>query len=227
MFLIQIAAMAVGFTLLTLHANCAPQGTSDKKGAAVDERLKAAVEAWIDRAIAADAPKDAPPWRIPRKVEALDNEHVRKAFADDRFYSVHAKKMPRPDMVPKPLRTLRLVRVPADGSVHPIEDLEGLKSLLCAKFSGVRDESPARAALMTTLRLAEEYYQDGNMTFAVPANTVSVSRHGDRIVATGKAVVSHGGKGEVQVSLNFGPSGALKPDAIKISGRVLSDVLLR
>ena len=76
----------------------------------------------------------------------MENEHVKKAFADDQFYSVHAKKMPRPDMVPKALRTVKLVRVRPDGSVERIEDVEGLKKLLCTSCSAVRDEAHARAA---------------------------------------------------------------------------------
>ena len=69
-------------------------------------------------------------------------------------------------------------------------------------------------------RLAEEYYRDGNMKFTVPKESVSVTRQGDRIAATGKAVVSRGGR-RFQVSLELGPSGSLKPDDVKISGRVL------
>jgi hypothetical protein len=225
MILIKTVATALGFFLMTLHATRDDQGVADEKAAAASDKDK--VEAWLDRAIASDAAKDAPQPRIPRKVEAVENEHVLKAFANDRFYSVHAKKMPRPDMVPKALRTMKLVRIRADGSVEGIQDVEALKALLSAKFSGVRKEAQTRASLMTSLRLAEEYYQDGNMTFTVPADNISVKSEGDRIIATGKAVVSKGGKGEVQVTLNFGPSGALKPDDIKISGRVLSDVLLR
>jgi len=225
--LIKTAAMALGFALITLHAANAVQDEAEKKAPPASDKGKAVVEAWLDREIASDAPKGVAPLQIPRQIEAVENEDVKKAFAEDRFYSVHAKKMPRPDMVPKALRTVKLVRVRTDGSVERIEGVEGLKKLLCAKFSAVRDEAHARASLMTSLRLAEEYYRDGNMKFTVPKESVSVTRQGDRIAATGKAVVSQGGKGEFQVSLSFGPSGSLKPDDVKISGRVLSNVLLR
>jgi hypothetical protein len=227
MILIKATAVVIGLALVALGAaHAAPDQSGKKEDVGVDKG-KAAVEAWIDRAIASSATRDPTPLRLPRKVEAVNDEGVRKTFTDDRFYSVHAKKTPRPDMVPKALRTLKLVRVRPDDSVEQIKDIEALKSLLCSKFSHVRDEAQVRAAVLTSLRLAEEFYQDGTMKFTMPQDAVSVSHEGDRIVATGKAVVSEGGKGEVQVSLNFGPTGTLKPEDVKISGRALSDVLLR
>jgi hypothetical protein len=203
--------------------------TKDKKAKddAAEQKGQAAVEAWIDRELKSNVAADEVAVRLPRKVKAVDHEGVRKAFPDLRFYSVHLKPMPRPDMLPEALRTVKLVHVRPDGSVEQVKDVEALKELVAAKLSGVQDEAQARAALLTCLRLAEEYYQDGSVTFAVPNDAVSVSRKGDQIVATGKAVATDGGKGEVRASLSFGPSGILKADDVKISGRVLSDNLLK
>jgi len=225
MFFMKTAA-ALGFALVALSAVQAGQGDPDPKDGAADDKSRAAVDAWLRRIMTSDGATDVQPVPVAPKVVPID-EAVRRVFPEDRFYSVRFLRYPRAVMPPRPLALENLVCVRPDGSVDWIKDLDALKRYLGDKLPPVRDEAPARAAVLAYLRLAEEFYQDGHYTFTVPEDAISVSRQGDQLVASGKAVVTKGGKGEVTVTLPFDTSGKLKVDEVKIVGRVRPDVRLR
>jgi hypothetical protein len=227
MVLFRLAALVVTLALPALAVVRAVQADSDKKKDPAGDRARHAVEAWLDRTLKGDEPQARAAVAPPHKVEAVDLECVRKAFPEDRFYGIHFRKLPRPDMIPKAVRGVKLVRARADGSVEKVGDLEALKKLIAGRFSRVRDREQAREALLVSLRLAEEYQQDGEMTFVIPEDSIKITLKDNHLLAEGKARTIKGGKGEIDVSLKFEPSGALKPDEVKISGRVLPDRLLR
>lgn len=227
MVLFRMAALALVLAIPALAVARAAHAGSDEKTDPAEDKSKKAVEAWLDRTLKGDEAHARAAVAPPHKVEAVDLECVRRAFPEDRFYGIHFKKMPRPDMIPKAVRGVKLVRAQADGSVQKVDDLEALKKLIAGRFSHVRDPGQAREALLVSLRLAEEYQQDGEMTFAIPDDAIQIKNKDDRLVATGKATATKGGKGDVRVTLEFEPSGALKPENVNISGRILPDRLLR
>ena len=102
------------------------------------------------------------------------------------------------------------------------ESLDALKKLIEKKLADVRSEDQARATLLACIRLAQEFYQDGFYTFTVPKDSVSVLVRDSRLVASGKAVVTKGGKGEITVTLMAG-----SPPKVAIEGKVRPDVRLR
>jgi hypothetical protein len=86
------------------------------------------------------------------------------------------------------------------------------------KLAHINDAKEARVSLLACLRLAEEFYQDGHYTFTVPENSISVAQEDKGWVASGKAVVSKGGSGEIKVTLTAGT-----PPKVSIEGKVRPD----
>jgi hypothetical protein len=224
MFLTRIAAVTIGLALVVLsnkavgHDGTDPHGLDEKKpraaknGAdshATDSRQ--AVDNWLKDVVTGQS--------VPPKTEAVDDEAIRSLFPDDRFYAVRFMRYPRAVKPPSPLKLENLVRVRPDKSVERIENLDALKKLLEAKLATIPDENTARVALRASLRLAEEFYQDGYYTFTIPEQSISVAKVDGQLVASGKAEVTKGGKGSISVKLTTGG-----PSKVAIEGSVRPDV---
>jgi hypothetical protein len=212
MLLTKIAVVTASLTLLVLAAGWAGADGDDPKAGAAADKGREAVEAWLKRLTKGES-LPAPP-----KIEAV-NGAVSDFFPDDRFFAVRFMRYPRAVKPPPPLRLENLVRVRPDGSVDRVESPNALTKLFEAKLANVADEAGARAALRAALRLAEEFYQDGLYTFAVPEQSVSVAHQDDHLVASGRAVVTGGGKGEITVTLTTGARGT-----VAVAGQVRPDV---
>jgi len=212
MLLTKITVATVGLALAALSVVLAGQDGTDQKGGAAADKSRDAVEAWL-KALTKGEALPAPPT-----IAAVDGS-VLSFFPDDRFYAVRFMRYPRAVTPPAPLRLENLVRVRPDGSVDRIESLDALKKLFEPKLTNVRDDGKVRAALLACLRLAEEFYQDGHYTFTVSEQSVSVVHRDDHLVASAKAVVTNGGKGEITVMLTTGA-----PSTITIDGKVRPDV---
>src|SRR5262249_32781113 len=169
--------------------------------------------AWLKKLAKEDAAKDRPPSPIAPRVTEVDGD-VRRFFPDDRFYGVRFPRFPQAIAPYGSLKSENVVRVRPDGSVEPVEGYDGLKKLFEKKLADVRDEDQTRLALRACLRLAEEFHQDGHYTFTV--RDVSVVRRDDRLVASGKAVVTKGGRGEITATVTAGDPGKVEIKANKI-----------
>jgi len=159
------------------------------------------------------------------KVAPVDDAAIRTVFPGEHFYTVRFMRYPRAQLPPDPLRLDNLIRVKPDGSVERIEDLAGLTKWLKKHLPPIQDEVHAREAMLAGLRLAEEFHQDGGYQFDVPEQSVMVTHQGDHVVASGKAVVTEGGKGEITLTLTVDASGKLI--AVEPGGHVRPDVRLR
>jgi hypothetical protein len=211
MLLTKIAAVNAGLLLAALAvAQAGQDGTDPPAGA---DKGRQAVEAWLKDL------NNGQPLPVPPTIAAADDDAVRTLFPDGRFYTVRFMRFPRAVIPPNRLKLENLVRVRPDGSVDRIESLDALKKLCEAKLADVRDEGKARVALLACLRLAEEFYQDGYYTFTVPERSVSVVRRDNHWVASGKAEVTKGGKGEITVTVTTGT-----PSTVTIGGKVRPDV---
>ena len=178
------------------------------------DKSREAVEAWLNSV--SEGKQYSPPPKI-----ALVDESVRSFFPEDRFYSICYMRYPRAIKPPESLKLENLVRVRPDASVERVESIDALKKLVEKKLEQVTTEDQARIALHACLRLAEEFYQDGFYTFALPQDSIAIMRNENRIVATGKAVVTKGGQGEISVTLTTGAN------TVAIAGKVRPDVRLR
>ena len=211
----MIAGLPVVLALVAFtFAYAGPEESTPTESTKTD-KTRAALDTWLARIPEAET----------GKVVSVDDESVLKIFQDERFYVVRFMRYPRAQLVPPPLRLETLIRVQPDGSVQPLVDLDELKNFLHAELPTVRNLTVAREVALATLRLAEEYYQDGFYAFDVPENSVSVIREPGQVVASATAVVTRGGRGQVTTKLSFGPSGRV--DKIAINGKVRPDVRLR
>jgi len=212
MLVTPMAVVALGFAFMSASGmEGRPDGTDAKGGA--DKSLKT-VKTWL-KGLCKGEPQGL------SKIEAVDAA-VRRLFPDEQFYSVRFMRYPRAVKPPAPLKLENLVGVHADGSVERIDSLDALKTLLEKKLADVRTEDQARSALLASLRLAQEFYQDGNYTFTVPEQSISVVSRDNHWIASGKSVVTKGGEGEITVSLTTGT-----PGQVTIKGKVKPDVRLR
>jgi hypothetical protein len=208
----QISTLALVLALSVLLAAQAAQEGPDRGESAGRDRSRAALDAWLGRIPGSGAGRVAP----------VENEAVRRVFPAEWFYSVHFMRYPRAVIPPNPLKLDNVLGVSPDGSVKHLQNRDALTSYLREKLPPVRDAAEARNALLATLRLCEEFFQDGHYVFTVPDDSLSVAPQGDGRVAAGKAVVTKGGNGEITARLTFNASG--KVDDIVLGGRVRPDV---
>jgi hypothetical protein len=178
------------------------------------ETGRQAVEAWLNT-ISKDHPT------VPPKILAVDDK-VRTVFPDDYFYAIRYMRYPRAVKPPESLKLENLVRVRRDGTVHRIENLDALKELFAKQLGAVKSEAEARSVLLAFLQLAQEFYQDGEYTFSVPEDSISIVRKGNALIATGKSVVTKGGQGEITAILNTDD-----PNKAEVNSNVRSGVRLR
>ena len=208
MLLAKIALVIMVLALLSCSI-------ADSNTGSADQESRAALDAWL-KTLSKDKPLPSAP-----KIAAVDGA-VAALFPEDRFFTVQFMRFPRAVTPPVSLQLENLVRVQADGSVDRIENVEALPKLFEKKLADVRDEHQARIVLMTCLRLAEEFYQDGYYTFNIPEASVSAVRQDQHWIAAGIAVVTQGGKGEISVMVTTG-----SPGKITINGKVWPNVRLR
>ena len=121
---------------------------------------RAAVEAWLRQVMGDDAPPIAP------KIVAVESEPIGRALAGDRFYSVRFMRYPRAFKPPRPLRMENLVRV-RSGKVVPIPQPGGSQKGPRRRLQGI-DASKVQDASLATLRLTEEFFQDGHYAYGRP-----------------------------------------------------------
>ncbi len=177
---------------------------------------RSALDAWLARIPNAKAGTVAP----------VDDPAIRNILPDEHFYTVRFfVGYPRPGLVPRPLGLNNLILVRSDGSVKQIKNLTTLTRLFTEKLPPILDEKQAREAVLAYLRLTEEFYQDGQYVFSIPEDSIVVARQGAHLVASGRAVVTKGGNGELTAKLMFDASG--KVSMIEPGGRTRPDVRLR
>jgi hypothetical protein len=184
----------------------------------MDDKSRAAVEAWLNRIM------EHEPVKIVPKVEPVECEAIGRAFPALHFYGVRFPRYPRAIKPPRTLRLENVVCVRPDETLEPVVDFDSLKGFLAKNLPAVNTEERAREALLASLRLAEECKQDGHYRFTVPEGSISVVRKGERLIASGKTTVSAGGRGEVSATLRFGRDGHVKADEIQIEARIRPDV---
>ncbi len=212
--MLHVNVATVTLALALVSAALGDNGSAPGKGPKTNAS-RAALDAWLDRIPGAKAGTVAP----------VDDAAIGSILPREHFYSVRFMRYPRAQLAPRPLRLNNLIQVKSDGSVERIEDLAALTRLLADKLPPILDETHAREAVLACLRLVEEFHQDGQYTFGVPEDSVTVARQRDRLVASGRAVVTKGGKGEITTTLTFDASG--KVVAVEPGGQVRPDVRLR
>jgi hypothetical protein len=180
--------------------------------AASQDKDRHMVDAWLNKVL-----ESAPVKVKPQKVAPIDDKHVRNVFPRSRFYNISFATWPVAPQLPKPLSHQMLAQVADGESVEPISDPDSLKRFLTSELTAIPDEGAASAAALASLRLAQAIATAGSYTFDKPE--VSAVGEGSNIIATARAAVQEPARGEVEIRLEFGTDGRLKPDGITIDDR--------
>jgi hypothetical protein len=211
---IRFAVLVLGLAAITFAVANAGRGGPERKDGAKPDGSRAVLDAWLARHPGAENAKVAP----------VENAALDHLFPGEHFYSVRFSRFPRAQLAPKPLRLENVVVVRPDQSVELLSSLDALKKFLGERLFEIRSEAKAREAVLASLRLAEEFYQDGSYSFHVDEGSVSAKAGGGRLVASGKSVVTKGGQGELTAELVFTTSGKLDAEKLGLRGKVRPDV---
>jgi hypothetical protein len=107
------------------------------------------------------------------------------------------------------LRSVNLIVEPQDGPAELLRAGQSLEAAFRKALAPVKDDPQAQIAVRAWLRLTEALLQDGFYKFSILEDSLKVAAHDGHRVASGKLVVTRGGKGEINVTLTFDASGKL------------------
>ncbi|HEV3262315.1 MAG TPA: hypothetical protein VG013_36020, partial [Gemmataceae bacterium] len=140
---------------------------------------------------------------------AVSDPALTRLFPSDLFLTAIYPQYPIARRTPAPLKAQNLFAVPKEGKVRHLTDAKGLEKYFRSALAPVKDDDTAKDATLAWLRLSQELKQDGFYKFSIPKESLATSTKDRRTEASGKAVVTGGGKGELTASLKFDDGGRL------------------
>jgi hypothetical protein len=178
----------------------------------LEEQSRTVLNGWLEEVMRSASIKIIP------KVIPIQDQLLDTMFPENRFFGVYISRWPVAITPPKELSNETVVRVQDAGSVEPIRDEAALKSFLEQALTDVGDETRARSAIVASLELAEAGAKGGPYQFDSPE--VSLIRQADSLVASARAQVQQPARGELAVSMLFGPQGKVEPGSVRVENRV-------
>jgi len=139
----------------------------------------------------------------------ITEEAVTRAFPNQTFFVLRFRQYPVGRIAPKPLKASNVFAVTKGGKVRHLTDTQGLEDFFRTKLGPITNAESARGAVQAWLRLSEEFKQDGFFKFSIPQESLTVQGSKSEWSASGKAVVTQGGKGQVTADLAFTGDGRL------------------
>lgn len=156
------------------------------------------------------------------QVEPITDEAVTRSFPTRFIISVWFRSYPVAMVPPAPLKQQNLFVVDRRGAMTRFSEKSALRTFILASLAPAVEDAAIRDAVRAWLTLSEQLLQDGFYRFAAPDESITV-HHGDHgTTATGKAVVTSGGRGDLTVRLEFDAAGRLLD--VAESGKVLPGV---
>jgi peroxiredoxin len=145
---------------------------------------------------------------IPSLVRITD-EMLSRTFPEHRFFALIFRQYPVARITPEPLKSQNVFVIQKDGNVQHLTGIKPLEEFFRSKLALVLDAQSARESAGAWLRLSEEFKQDGFFKFSIPQDSLIVQKLKSGLKASGKAVVTQGGSGEIRASLSFTTEGKL------------------
>ncbi len=145
---------------------------------------------------------------VPPLVSISDGS-LSRAFPQHQFFAVIVRQYPVARNPPEPLGAQNLFIVKKDGKVQHLKDAKGLESFFRSTLGPVSEDKMAKEVVASWLRLVQEFKQDGLFKFSIPNDSLVAEKSQNGWVASGKLVVSEGGKGELRATLTFTQAGNL------------------
>jgi hypothetical protein len=150
---------------------------------------------------------------------AIKDEALAKAFPDFSFFALTFPQYPVARLPPAPFKSQNVFAVPRDGKLIHLTDTKGLETFFKDNLKAVKDDDAAKRAAQAWLALSQTFRQDGFYKFSVPRDDLKVAEDKGERKASGKLVVTGGGKGDLTATLTFDEKGklakALEENAIK------------
>jgi hypothetical protein len=145
---------------------------------------------------------------LPPLVRITD-EMLSRTFPEQRFFALILRQYPVARIAPEPLKSQNVFVIEKDDNVQHLTGIKTLEKFFLSKLALVRDAESARESAGAWLRLSEEFKQDGFFKFSIPEDSFTVKKLRSGLKASGKAVVTQGGSGEIRVALSFTAEGKL------------------
>jgi hypothetical protein len=160
-------------------------------------------EDWVREQFAVVRAQGVPPL-IP-----ITDETLPRTFPEHSFLTLRFRQYPVAQMAPEPLKACNLFAVKKDGTVRHITGTKALEEFFRNTLGLVTDDHSAKNSTEAWLRLTEELKQDGFFKFSIPKESLTVARSKSGWRASGRVIVTQGGKGEIGAALSFAESGRL------------------
>jgi hypothetical protein len=168
-------------------------------------RLPAEDSAKAEKAVKeflADKKVDAP-------ITPVADDALTKLFPGSSFFAVVFRQYPVARVPPAPFKAQNVFVVPKDGKLVHLTDTKGLEDHFKDNLKGVRDDDGAKLAAQAWLALSQTFRQDGFFKFSVPKDDLKATKEKGERKASGKLVVTQGGKGDLTATLTFDEKGKL------------------
>jgi len=140
---------------------------------------------------------------------AVSTENLTRTFPKTHIFVLGFRQFPVVLAAPEPLKVRNLFVVISDDKVKHITATKGLEEFFRAALGPVMDAASAKGCTDAWLHLSQEFKQDGFFTFSIPQDSLIAKKSRSGLRASGKAVVTKGGTGEIRASLSFTADGKL------------------
>jgi len=139
----------------------------------------------------------------------VNDEALAKAFPDTYFFSLVFPQFPVARLAPEPFKSQNVLVVPKDGKLVQLSDTKQLETFFKDKLGAIESGDTAKQAARAWLVLSQPLKQDGFFKFSVPRDDLKVDEEKGTRKASGKFVVTQGGKGKLAATLVFDDKGKL------------------
>jgi hypothetical protein len=178
---------------------------------ATDETLPSEVSSWLKEVMTKSQ------GHIKPNIVEVEDESVLKVFPGGRFYGVYFPRWPRVIPPPAELLSENLLCIRQGRNLELIRGDNGLKVFLARNLQGVENEDAACLAARASLVLASFNATGGPYPLQKP--DVSAVRQGNTILSIARAAVQEPNRGNIEISIEFGPGGRADSGGIKLAGR--------
>lgn len=185
MFRFLLAANLVLFTLT-------PAPAQEKNLPANARKAQAMLE---DHLAKLGGPKCEILWKADDALKTLFPGHT--------FLVARYRQFPVARLLPEGLQANNLFVVDPEQKLHHLKSGKSFQDFFASKHASVENDKLARQALTAWLVLSQEYHQDGLFRFEVAEKNFQVSAGAKGPRASGSAVVTQGGTGELTATLEF------------------------
>jgi hypothetical protein len=151
-------------------------------------------------------------------LQPITDDAVKRAFPGFYFFVYGFTVYPAQQKIASGFDTRNVFIVSKDSKLQhhkadcldpPNPYLKSLEQFFRENLGLVKDDEAAKQAVEAWLRLSEEFTQDEYFHFLITRDSLLVQTLKDGRKASGKAIVTEGGKGEIRATLHFTAEGKL------------------